>query len=195
VTRARIAAASAAILTVLLLQATLIGPVTSPWAVSLPAVLVAAVAIQDGPGPGIAFGFTLGLLADLGSDHPAGVLALCWLAVGLAAGLMPSRVSLLRDAVTVGLLGGVAALAGTGVLALVGRAGATWSDAFVGAGPAALGDALLALVVVPVVRSFLRNRSLRAPEPLLTELVATAALAGPVNVIPSRAWGAGERHG
>ena len=83
-TRARVAAALAAILTALLLQATVIAPATVPWPVSLPAVLVAAVALVDGPATGMSFGFAAGLIADLGSHHPAGVLALCWLGVGPA---------------------------------------------------------------------------------------------------------------
>jgi hypothetical protein len=37
---------------------------------------------------GLGLGFATGLLADLGSDHPAGVLALCWMAAGYAAGVV-----------------------------------------------------------------------------------------------------------
>jgi hypothetical protein len=66
----------AALLTALLLQATLVGPLAMSVPVSLPAVLVAAVALVDGPATGMSFGFTVGLFADLGSSHPAGVLAL-----------------------------------------------------------------------------------------------------------------------
>ena len=97
-TRSRIAAALAGILTVLLLQATLVAPVCTPFAVSLPAVLVAAVALVDGPATGISFGFAAGLMADLGSRHPAGVLALCWLGVGLRARPDQSRVRRRRPA-------------------------------------------------------------------------------------------------
>ena len=64
----------------------LVGPLTVPVPVSLPALLVAAVALVDGPGVGMAFGFAAGLLADLGSEHPAGVLALCWMAWAWSAG-------------------------------------------------------------------------------------------------------------
>jgi hypothetical protein len=93
--RARVAAALAALLTALLLQATLIGPVTMPLPVSLPALLVAAIALVDGPGAGLAFGFAIGLIADLGSEHPAGVLALCWLLdTAVRSGILATLVDL-----------------------------------------------------------------------------------------------------
>ena len=74
-------------LTALLLQATLIGPLTFPVPVSLPALLVIVVGIYAGPGVGVGLGFSTGLLADLGSDNPAGVQALCFLGAGLVAGI------------------------------------------------------------------------------------------------------------
>lgn len=168
-TRARLAAALAGMVTALLLQATLVAPVTAPWLVSLPAVLVAAVALVDGPAAGMSFGFATGLLADLGSQHPAGVLALCWLGVGLSCGLVADRRSLRRDALTAGIACGVASVVASVLLVVVNSA-ASISDAVLYAVPTALGDALLAALVLSVVRRMLRTDSLRAAHPVYTEL-------------------------
>lgn len=168
-TRARVAAAMAGILTALLLQATLVAPVSAPFAVSLPAVLVAAVALVDGPATGMSFGFAAGLVADLGSRHPAGVLALSWLGVGLLCGTLADRRSLRRDALTAGVVCGLASSAATLLLALVHAGGTVW-DAVRDVVPAGIGDALLALVLVGLVRRMLHTDSLRAPHSVLTEL-------------------------
>jgi cell shape-determining protein MreD len=170
VTRARVAAAVAAIVTALLLQATLVAPVCAPAAVSLPAVLVAAVALADGPATGMAFGFATGLTADLGSQHPAGVLALCWLAAGLLCGLGADRYRWRRDVVTAGLVSGVAGLT-AGVLLVVVHRGGTLADVVTHAPVTLAGDVLLAVLVVPLVRRMLRADSLRAPHPVYTEIV------------------------
>jgi rod shape-determining protein MreD len=163
VTRARAVAALAAILTALLLQGAVVGPWAGPVPVSLPAVLVAAIALVDGPGSGMAFGFVAGLLADLGSTHPAGVLALCWLGIGLLCGLLAERASVRRDAATAALVCALASLAAAVLLAVLHADGASVSAGFVHVVPAGLGDALLALLVVPVTRRFLHTDHLRAP--------------------------------
>jgi cell shape-determining protein MreD len=172
VTRARAAAALAAILTALLLQGSVVGPWAGPVPVSVPAVLVAAVALVDGPGSGMAFGFVAGLLADLGSTHPAGVLALCWLGTGLVCGLLADRRGVRRDAATAAIVCALAGLAGSVLLAVLHADGATVSGGLMHVVPAGLGDALLALVLVPLTRRFLRADHLRAPhasaeEPIL----------------------------
>lgn len=163
-------AALAAALTALLLQAVLIAPVTSPWPVSLPAVLVAAVALIDGPATGMSFGFAVGLLADLGSDHPAGVLALCWLGVGLLCGMLADRRGLRRDAMTAGLVCAAGSFAATLMLAVV-HAGAQAVDAVTYLVPAAAGDVILAVGVLALTRRMLHTDSLRAPHPVFTEIV------------------------
>ncbi|HET6876831.1 MAG TPA: hypothetical protein VFH38_04830 [Jatrophihabitans sp.] len=163
-TPARAAAAAAGIGTALLLQATLVAPVFGTVPVSLPAVVVAAVALVDGPAVGIAFGFAAGLVADLGSDHPAGILALCWLAVGLVAGTFAERRNLRRDAAAVAVICTAAAVAATALLALVH--GATIGSAIRGALPCLLGDLLLAFGIVPLVRRMLRSDRLRPPRPV-----------------------------
>lgn len=169
-TRARVIAAVTAIATALLLQASVLAPATVPIPVSLPAVLVAAIALVDGPATGMSMGFVTGLMADLGSAHPAGVLALCWLGVGLFAGLSGRPRTLRGAALTAGAVCGVASAAATLLLTLVNSAGSV-HDAVVYAVPAGLGDALLAFGVIALVRRMLRTDSLRAPHPVYTELV------------------------
>jgi len=173
--RTRVFAAMAAILTALLLQATLIAPWSEPVPVSLPAVLVAAVALVDGPGTGLAFGFAAGLLADLGSTHPAGVLAMCWLLVGVSCGLAADRATVRRDAATAALGCALAGALATVLLTVLHSGGATLGAAAAHLLPSLVGDALLALAVVPLVRAFLRTQSLRAPHPVLTELDVVAS--------------------
>ena len=171
-TRSRVVAALTAMVTALLLQAALISPVVAPWPVSLPVVVVAAVALVDGAATGMSFGFATGLLADLGSSHPAGVLALCWLGVGVACGAMAQRRGLLRDAITAGLVCALGTSAATALL-VVTHSGATALDAIEYALPPAVGDALLAVGVLALSRRMLRSESLRAPHPVYTELVVT----------------------
>lgn len=168
--RARLVAAMTGMITALLLQAALVAPVTAPWPVSLPVVVVAAVALVDGPAAGMSFGFATGLLADLGSNHPAGVLALCWLGVGLLCGMVADRRSLRRDAVTAGLVCAVGTSLATIVLAVT-HSGAHATDAIVQVVPTAVGDALLAFAALALVRRMLRTDSLRAPHPVYTEFV------------------------
>jgi cell shape-determining protein MreD len=169
-TRARLVAAVASIVTVLLLQGTLVGPVTAPIPVCLPALLVAAVALVDGPATGMSLGFATGLVADLGSAHPAGVLALCWLGVGLVCGAAGQRGRLRRDALLAGTVCGLASGVAVLLLALVRSAGSL-HDAVLYTLPAMAGDVVLALPVTPLVRRMLRTDSLRAPHPVYTELV------------------------
>jgi len=112
-------------ITALLLQATLVGPLTLPVPVSIAAVLVAAVALVDGPATGMSFGFSLGLIADLGSRHPAGVLALSWLALGLLAGSASARRSVRGDAAIAGILCAVSSTAAAMLLIVVHADGVT----------------------------------------------------------------------
>jgi cell shape-determining protein MreD len=167
-TRARLAAALAALLTTLLLQASIVGPLSVPVPVSLPALVVAAIALVDGPGTGMPFGFAVGLLADLGSNHPAGVLAGCWLAVGLGCGLLRSPgATVRRDAALAALASAAAGVVAMLLLTVVHADGAGFGAAVRYAVPAVLVQALLGLVVVPVVRFFLHTPTLRAPHPVL----------------------------
>jgi cell shape-determining protein MreD len=159
----------AGIITALLLQATLIGPVTAPVPVCLPAVVVAAVALVDGPATGMSFGFAAGLVADLGSPHAAGILALCWLGVGLVCGKFAQRRTVRRDALWAGIVSGLASSVAALLLVLVHRGG-TAADAIVYLVPAIGADVVLALGAVALLRRMLHSEPLRAPHPVFTEL-------------------------
>jgi cell shape-determining protein MreD len=158
VTGPRIATAVAAVVTALLLQATLVGPAAITAQLSLPAVLVAAVALEAGPGTGMCLGFATGLVADLGSSHAAGLLAVCWLALGIGCGLLadPHRSALgqiLLAGPACALAGAVATLG----LTVVGEPGGTALGAIRALPPSLLGNLVLAVLVVPIVRRFLRS--------------------------------------
>jgi cell shape-determining protein MreD len=166
----RLVTAVASVITVLLVQATVVGPLTFPLPVSLPALLVIVVGIYAGPGVGLSLGFATGLLADLGSDHPAGVLALCWLAAGLAAGKL-GGLATERGYRTRGVAGLAAVLAactalGVGfLLAVLGSHGDTLMLAVRSVIPVGLVDALLGLALVPLTRGMLRAQGVRGSRP------------------------------
>lgn len=162
-TRVRIVAAVAALLTALAVQSAVIAPLAMTAPISLPALLVAAVALSDGPGVGIAFGFTTGLVADLGSTHPVGVFALTWMVVGIVCGLAADKTSVRSDAIIAAGVCAAAAGAATGLFAVLNVGGASLGLAVGGLLPSLLGDVALALVLVPLVRGALRADTLRAP--------------------------------
>jgi rod shape-determining protein MreD len=164
----RTAAALAAVITVLLIQATVIGPLTFPVPVSLPALFVIVVGIYAGPGTGVGLGFATGLMADLGSDQPAGVQALCWLGAGLVAGILGglvSRQGYRRRSVAglAALLGAATSVAVTFALAVLDTHGASVWLAVRDVVPVGLVDALLSLLLIPVVAAMLRAQGIRAP--------------------------------
>jgi cell shape-determining protein MreD len=158
----RLIAAAAAVLTVLVLQATIVTAVSAPLAISLPAVLVAAVGLEAGPSAGMSVGFSVGLLADLGSRHPAGVLALLWLLLGIGTGLLAHRprrrlMSIVIVAIATSIVGLVASVVLTALNAPAGPIGATLALAL----PSALGNLVLAVLVVPITRAVVRAVPLR----------------------------------
>jgi cell shape-determining protein MreD len=165
-TLSRLAAGLAAVITALLLQATLVAPIFAPNPVSLPAVLVAVVAINCGPGTGMSLGFSAGLLADLGSAHPAGVLALAWMVLGLVTGSLarPTR-GFVRNGLIVAISVAVISGAVTVGLDALGSAGASLSGAVTQLPWTLLGDAGLALVLVPIARAFLGSVAMRSAAP------------------------------
>lgn len=175
--RLRVAAACAALITALLLQATLISPIAPTLQISLPAVLVAAVALIEGPGAAIAFGFSAGLVADLASTHPAGVLALAWMTGGVVLGAAGRQLArplrrhrtVVLDALCVGAGCGLAAIVST-LLLLVLRADGVRAYDLLLTLPSATFDTVIALAVVPVVRFFLASPALRVPRPTVPDI-------------------------
>jgi cell shape-determining protein MreD len=158
VTGPRVATAAAAAVTALLLQATLVAPAAITAQLSLPAVLVAAVALEAGPGTGMCLGFATGLVADLGSSHAAGLLALCWLGLGIGCGLLadPHR-SAIGQMLLAGLACTVAGALVTLGLTVVGEPGGTALGAVRAMPPSLLGNVVLAVLIVPIARRFLRS--------------------------------------
>ncbi|MBV9592407.1 MAG: rod shape-determining protein MreD [Actinobacteria bacterium] len=157
----RAVAALAAVVSAMIVQAGLVVPLAGHIPVSLPAILVAAVALATGPSTGIALGFTAGLLADLASQHPAGVLALCWLGLGVGAGLLAEHTTK-RRAIIAGALAALSTFAAGLLLAALGPYGTPAMDCIRYAGPAAIGDVAVALALTPIVQAMLRSPALRA---------------------------------
>ncbi len=184
------------ILTALLLQATVVGPLTIAVPVSCVLVVVLSVAVLAGPGTGIALGFGAGLLADLASatasGHLVGTLAMIWLIGGLVAGraggmvtpgtsdmagrmgggrswvrrtgpvLTPRRRAvLLRQAVLVGAVGGAVAVTTTVLERVLGAPVGPLPAALARCLPAAVGDAVIALLVLPIASRVLNSTALR----------------------------------
>ena len=162
-TRVRVCAAIAALLTALLVQATVISPVLIAVQVSLPLVVIAATALHEGPGTGIAFGFAAGLIADLSSGHAAGIDALCWMVVGLLCGLSADRTKIRRDALVATVLCTAAGVAATLIEALVHTRGVGVASAFDSLVPAVITNAVLAAILVPLARWFLDLERMRKP--------------------------------
>lgn len=168
-------AALAAILTVSAIQAGLVAPVAmilplAP-AISLPAVLVAAVAVVDGAAAGMAFGFTAGLIADLGSAHPAGVLALVWTCLGVVCGMAATGRSVREDVLTCATAAAAAGAVATLILAVVHNGGGASVWSAVREFPLVwLASAVLAAGLVPITRAALRNPALRAGHPVLNDV-------------------------
>lgn len=162
-TRVRVAAALAALLTAMILQATLIAPLVLPAPISLPLLLVAAVALREGAGTGIGYGFAAGFITDLGSRHPAGVLALCWMCVGLLCGLAADRTSIRRDAVIAAALATCSGVVSASLLVVLHSDGAAGSTVFGDFAVTVFANLMLAAVLVPVVRWFLSIEAMQAP--------------------------------
>jgi rod shape-determining protein MreD len=161
----RLIAAVTAIVTALVLQASLISALTAPLAVSLPAVLVASVGLQAGVSAGMSTGFCAGLLADLSSRHPAGVLALCWLVLGIACGLLADPRRRLRWSLAlVGATTAVIGLVASGAIAALGAGGFDLGQAATLIAPTALANAVIAIAVLGPTKAVLRRH--RAPDPV-----------------------------
>ncbi len=176
----RLIAAAAAVTSVLILQAMVIAPVTAPLFVSLPAILVAAIGLEAGVSAGLSLGFSAGLLADLGSSHPAGVLAIGWLLLGLGCGLIANqRRRLLVRAAVVGGATGLATLIAGLSLAFLGGPSTPVATVLTTAVPSALIDAAIALLVVPATRAVVGTLRVRVPNVAPTRATS-------VSVAPSR---------
>jgi hypothetical protein len=130
----------------------------------------------------MALGFSAGLVADLSSRHATGVLCLAWLLVGLSCGLFavpqvarglaglppaPMRHLMARGIAAAAVACTLATLAAQLFLVAAGQDGATLTDSFAHILPTFVGDAVLALLLVPFARFMLTHGHLSsaAPQP------------------------------
>ena len=89
VTPARAAVAATAVVVAVVLQGTLLARLPLPGgSPNLVLVLVLGVGLAAGGSAGMSVGFAAGLLTDLLSEHPVGLLALCFALAGFIAGLL-----------------------------------------------------------------------------------------------------------
>lgn len=151
---------AASVLTALLLQTTVVVrlplPGTPPDLVLL---LVVCVALVEGPVSGVVTGFVAGLLADALADHALGRLALAYVLVGYAVGLVDDERP--RSALTPLLAAAGGTLLAVGVYAveglLLGDARVTVTAALRAAAWSAPYAVALTPLVFPGVRGLIRR--------------------------------------
>jgi rod shape-determining protein MreD len=152
--------AAAAIVVALALQTAVLSRLPLPGnAPNLLLVLVIAAALAGGIPAGIGMGFATGLAADLISDHPLGLLALVFLAVGLVVGRIeaPSERSVFWPVVIVAVMAVGSFLLYLIVYALIGRHGIAWGTQLKGLPEEVVYDVMLTPFVVPVVAAVVRR--------------------------------------
>jgi rod shape-determining protein MreD len=151
------AAAAVAIVTAVILQAAVLARIPLPGGQpSLVLVLVVAIGLAAGGNAGLAAGFGAGLLTDLLSDHPVGVLALCFALAGFVAGLLEADVerTVLLPVVVVAVATAAVYLTYLGVLGVLGR---TTADGVSGILGTVAYDVVLTPFVVPLVAAVARR--------------------------------------
>jgi rod shape-determining protein MreD len=148
---ARVFLLGLAIAVAIVLQGVLVARVPLPGGhPNLALLLVVGVALAAGTNAGLGTGFVIGVVMDLLSDHPVGVLALCFALVGFAVGLLettPER-SVFWPMVVVGFAAAGAQLVFAGISAALGAGGGA---ALHGLPAAVAYDVLLTPFVIPVV--------------------------------------------
>lgn len=153
-----IALCACAVVLAVVVQGTLIARLPLPdGGPNLVLVLVVGVGLAAGATPGMAAGFGAGLLADLLSAHPVGVLALCFAVVGFMVGLLDtsSERSIFWPLVVTAVAAAGSYSAYAAIMSLL-RSGSTSST--LGVLPATvLYDVMLTPFVVPVVALVVRR--------------------------------------
>lgn len=150
-------AAAVAVGTAVVLQSAVLARLPLPGGrPSLVLVLVVAIGLAGGGGAGLAAGFGAGLLTDLLSDHPLGLLALCFALAGFLAGLLEADVerTVLLPMVVVALASAAVYLAYLGVMGLLDRSTADGASGILGT---VAYDVLLTPFVVPLVAAVARR--------------------------------------
>jgi rod shape-determining protein MreD len=157
-TASRSAAISLAVATATVLQPTIFARMPLPLGVpQLVVLLVATVALLEGPMRGCVTGFAAGLLSDLLSLHHVGEQALVLTAMGYLVGLVADEVerSVLVPLVAVGVASAGALVVFAGVSQIVGDGSATASSLGREALAAAVYDVLLTPLLLPPLRALL----------------------------------------
>ena len=151
---------AASVLTALLLQGTVIDRLPLPGtAPDLLLLLVVSFALVEGPVSGVVTGFVAGLLADAGSDHAFGRLALAYVLVGYVVGLVdderPRSFLVPYLAVALGTIGAVAVYGVEGLL--LGDARVTVATMLRASSTSAPYAVALTPLVFPAVRGLVRR--------------------------------------
>lgn len=150
-------AVALAVVAAVVLQSAVLARLPLPGgAPSLVLVLVVAVGLSGGASAGLATGFGAGLVTDLLSAHPVGVLALCFALAGFLAGLLEADVerTVLLPMVVVAVATVGVHLAYLGVLGLLGLSAAGGIAELPGT---AAYDVMLTPFVVPLVAAAARR--------------------------------------
>lgn len=150
----------ASVLTVLLLQVTVVGRLPLPGvAPDLVLVLVVAFALSEGPMSGLVTGWCAGLLADALSAHELGRLALAYALAGYVTGMLQDETarSTLQPFAAVALGACIALGAYTMVGLLLGDPRITLHAVVANAVSAVPYDVVLTPFVVPLVGGLVRR--------------------------------------
>ena len=150
-------AATVAVLVAIVLQSAVFARLPLPGGPpSLVLVLVVGIGLAAGPNAGLAAGFGAGLLTDLLSEHPLGILALCFALAGFTAGLLEADVqrTVLLPVVVVAVSTAAVYLVYLGVMGLLGR---TAADGVAGLAGTVVYDVMLTPFVVPLVAAAARR--------------------------------------
>lgn len=140
-----------------LLSTTVVGRLPLPGSPpDLVLLVVVAVALAEGSRSGATTGFVAGVLADLGSDHALGRLALAYAVVGHLAGRLVGAERTPLVAVAAGAAGALLLYAGEG--ALVGDPRTSLHALGLGMVSSVPYTVVLAPLVVPLVGVLLRAR-------------------------------------
>jgi len=151
------AAAALAVVVAVILQAAVISRLPLPGGPpNLVLVMVVSIGLAAGGSAGLAAGFGAGLLTDVLSDHPVGVLALCFALAGFFAGLLGADVrrSVLLPVVVVAVASGAVYLV---YLAILGLLGQTVADGAGGVFGTIAYDVVLTPFVFPLVAAVTRR--------------------------------------
>jgi len=154
----RVLALGGCVLVALLVQTVVLARMPLPAGPpSLLVVVVLALALAGGPALGMSGGFAVGLLADLLSQHPLGLLAavLCLTGAAAGRGSAAAQRSVPLALLFVALGAGAATTAYRVLLAALTPADVDWGGLAAEVGTVVSYDVVLAVFVVPAISAIL----------------------------------------